>query len=450
MKNKLTKEEFIRRAREVHKDIYDYSNIEYKNYDTKVCIICPEHGEFWQTPGNHFKGKGCPVCSGNAKLTTEEFIKKGKEKWGNKFDYSKVKYINNTTKVCIIDENGNEFWQTPSNHLSGFDCSKVNIRKNTEDFIKNAKLVHGDKYDYSKVKYVNCKTKVCIICPEHGEFWQIPNNHLKGQGCNKCAIEKNHRLQRKNTEDFIKNAKIVHEDKYNYSKVEYKNNETKVCIICPEHGEFQQTPYVHLYGCGCPKCAGNIQLTTEEFIRRAKKVYKEYDYSKVEYKNNHTKVKIICPKHGEFEITPNSILSGHGCKFCGKNYRIQETLLYEKLKEYFSFEEIVHSYYEKEILGKQEIDIYFPKYKIGVEFQGIQHFKPTDFASYGYEKAKQVYKDNCKRDLKKLNICKKNSITLLYFSNIKEEIEFLGEKIYHEYSEIIEVINKIIKKENEK
>ena len=195
---KITTEEFIEKARKVHGDKYDYSKVKYVNYETKVCIMCPKHGEFWQTPHHHLSRKqGCHLCNGGVNLSTEEFIEKAKEIHGEKYDYSKVKYIDNRTKVCIICPEHGEFWQTPNSHLNGngcFDCSYVErgLKRNstTEEFIEKARKVHGDKYDYSKVKYVNAKTKVCIICPEHGEFLQTPNSHLSGQGCSKCKQSK--------------------------------------------------------------------------------------------------------------------------------------------------------------------------------------------------------------------------------------------------------------------
>ena len=143
------------------------------------------------------------------------------------------------------------------------------FKLNTESFITKAKEVHGDKYDYSKVEYVNNSTKVCIICPIHGEFWQIPNNHLSGNGCNKCSG--NDKL---NTESFITKAKEVHGDKYDYSKVEYINARTKVCIICPVHGEIMIIPNKHLKGYGCNKCKISGKLTKEEFIIKAKEIHR--------------------------------------------------------------------------------------------------------------------------------------------------------------------------------
>ena len=124
----------------------------------------------------------------------------------------------------------------------------------TKSFIEKAKSIHGDKYDYSKVEYVNSHTKVCIICPKHGEFWQLATNHLRGKGCSKCKNESTSKRQVSSKDEFITKARKVHGDKYDYSKVEYINSQTKVCIICPIHGEFWQSPNPHLRGKGCGLC----------------------------------------------------------------------------------------------------------------------------------------------------------------------------------------------------
>ena len=369
--------------------------------------------------------------------------------WGDKFDYSKVNYINNSTKVCIIDRDGNEFWQTPCNHLNGCDCT-VNKLDN-ELFVKRSREIHGDKYDYSKVEYINAKSKVCIICPEHGEFWQLPHGHLNGAGCPKCASLCVKNKLSSNLDKFVNKSHEIHGDKYDYSKVEYINNRTKVCIVCPEHGEFWQIPTNHLKGVGCPKCSGNISKTTKDFIFDSRKVHGDkYDYTKVEYINNHTKVCIVCPEHGEFwQLPENHINKGYGCPKCAKTYRKKETELYETLNRVFTDIDVIHSYYNADILGKQEIDIYFPKYKIGIEFQGEQHFNPIDFGGYGEVTADKFFKENQLRDKKKKEICNLNNITLLYYSNVDVDV-FLGETIYHTYADLIERINQIIKKEGEK
>ena len=191
-----------------------------------------------------------------SKITTNEIIAKAKLVHGDKYDYSKVDYVKDYIKVCIICPEHGEFWQRPHAHLQGQGCPKCKSKKQTcttDEFIAKAKKIHGDKYDYSKVKYIDTKSKVCVVCPEHGEFWQTPHNHLSGQGCPKCGVEK----QTSTKEEFIKKAKEIHGDKYDYSKVDYSNAHTKVCIICPNHGEFWQTPNNHLRGHGCPKCKRN-------------------------------------------------------------------------------------------------------------------------------------------------------------------------------------------------
>ncbi|HDV2027851.1 TPA: GIY-YIG nuclease family protein [Escherichia coli] len=183
-------------------------------------------------------------------------------------------------------------------------------KKTTEQFIAEAKAVHGDKYDYSKVEYKGYKTKVKIICPIHGEFEQTPSDHINhGNRCPKCAG--NAPLD---TETFIARAKEVHGDKYDYSKTVYKGARDKVVIICPIHGEFKQKPSNHLSGYGCKGCKTK---TAEEFITDARKIHgNKYDYSKVEYVNSHTNVIIVCPEHGEFKQKPSNHLAGKGCTEC--------------------------------------------------------------------------------------------------------------------------------------
>ena len=210
-------------------------------------------------------------------------------------------------------------------------------KMSTDEFIRRARIVHGDKYDYSKSDCENRdnKGRVCIICHkldgdgnEHGEFWQRPNSHIRGDGCRKCSNENtsriNSRKQSKTREEFITDANNVHHGKYSYDKTIYVNSHTKITITCPIHGDFTQTPTNHLQGKGCPKCA-NKEVTRDEFVEKAKLVHGDfYDYSKTNYTNNNTSVIITCPIHGDFEQKPKYHLQGKGCNLCGLTRQVEK------------------------------------------------------------------------------------------------------------------------------
>lgn len=195
-------EEVLKKFKEIHGDRYDYSLAQYKGVGVRIAIICKEHGVFYQTPSNHLQGKGCPQCNGTRLKTHEEILQDFRKVHGDKYDYSKINYVNDSTKVCIIchekDKNGNEhgeFWQRPNDHKHGKGCPKCKADKTSkrcldtkEDFINKSRKVHGDKYDYSKVDYCGDTVPVCIICKKHGEFWQKPNKHKQGSGCPLCNL----------------------------------------------------------------------------------------------------------------------------------------------------------------------------------------------------------------------------------------------------------------------
>ena len=325
-----TTDEFIEEAKLIHGDRYDYSKVDYKYSNKNVIITCKIHGDFLQRPANHTNSKqGCPKCGGSIKSNTIEFIEKSTKIHGDKYDYSKVNYMDAHTKIIITCKIHGDFQQTPASHLNGNGCNKCAIiirsdisRKTLEEFIEKSILVHGDKYDYSKVDYKLSDTKVIIICKIHGDFQQTPASHLIGQGCRKCGIIFTANKNRKTLEEFIEKSILVHGDKYDYSKVDYKSSNTKIIIICKIHGDFEQTPHSHLVGQGCCKCshinsAEKRKTTLEEFIERAKLVHEDkYDYSKVDYINADIKVIITCKIHGDFNQVPNSHLAGSGCKKC--------------------------------------------------------------------------------------------------------------------------------------
>jgi len=183
------------------------------------------------------------------KLTIKNFIQKAKSVHGNKYDYSETNYVNSQLKVIIICKKHGKFLQTPNSHLNGTNCKKCKHKiPSTKEFINKANKIHNNKYSYSKVNYINAKTKVIIICKKHGEFLQTPNSHLNGTNCKKCSSKK------MSLGEFIKKANKVYNNKYDYSKVNYVKSRTKIIIICPVHGKFLQRPDFHLKNRGCKKC----------------------------------------------------------------------------------------------------------------------------------------------------------------------------------------------------
>lgn len=186
---KLSTDIFIKKAKIIHNDIYDYSEVAYKNMNTKVCITCINHGIFLQLPGNHLSGQKCPKCCKNFKYTTETFIKKANEIYSNLYDYSITEYHNINTKIKIKCNTHGIFEQIPQYHLSGYGCQKCsNIVRNTDDFIVKSNIIHKNIYDYSQSNYLGTREQIKIICKIHGIFSQSPNDHLSGNGCQKCAI----------------------------------------------------------------------------------------------------------------------------------------------------------------------------------------------------------------------------------------------------------------------
>lgn len=219
-------------------------------------------------------------------------------------------------------------------------------KKTTEQFIKEATEKHGDKYEYSKVVYTKKDNKIIITCKTHGDFEQIPNSHLRGYGCQKCGGN-----YRYDTNEFIEKSKLIHGETYDYSITNYKNNQTKLKIICIKHGEFEQKPNNHLKGSGCPNCKGDKvaikqKKPIEKFIKEAiEKFGYIYNYSKVNYKNAYTNIIIICEEHGEFLQTPKSHLKGFGCIKCyGKYTLTQEEFINNSKKIHNINNEPIYNY----------------------------------------------------------------------------------------------------------
>jgi hypothetical protein len=306
------------------------------------------------------------------KDTTQSFIEKSLEKFGNILNYNKVHYKNSRSKVCLVCNIHGEFYQTPMIHLSSSNpCPKCSHKVPTqEDLIKKFNDKHGNKYDYSLVKYKSFSDKIKIICPLHGEFEQHVGAHLSGRGCGYCAENIQH------TKDiFVTKAQLVHGTEYDYTLVEYINNSTKVKIICKEHGVFEQTPANH-YKYGCLICSGKYLKTN--FIEQASIAHNNrYDYSLVSYKGMFKKVKIICPVHGVFEQIPsNHLHHKKGCSKCVGVISRGET-------EWLDLIGITTRQHVIKINGKRfKVDGYDPNTKTVYEYNGdFWHGNPKLYPS---------------------------------------------------------------------
>ena len=204
-------------------------------------------------------------------------------------------------------------------------------RLSHSQFIDRSSEIHDYKYNYKKTIYKNKRTKICITCPIHGDFFQCAENHMSGQGCSKCGTLKRSET-RISKKDFVKEAQKVHGDKYDYSISKYIGVRRKVDIICRVHGVFSVSAGNHIHRkSGCMKCSMAFKpqtqpISNEKFISRATKVHNnKYDYSKVIYKHMHSKIKIICKHHGEFTQEAHSHVKGHGCPTCGHYISSGET-----------------------------------------------------------------------------------------------------------------------------
>lgn len=254
-----TQDAFIQQAVAIHGDRYDYSKVQYNGTHAKVCITCNKCGkEFFQTPHNHLEGQTCPWCAGKKK-NTEMFKDELRNIYGDIYNLDDVVYVNAATPVKLVCSKHGAFEKKPKDLLCGRGCvscgNESAARKLSEqkrytqdDFVRISKEKHGDKYDYSQSKYICSSSKVYIICPDHGGFWQIAGEHMQGTACPKCAGHN------KTTEEFKEQLKAVHGNTYILDKVVYVNAETKVCMVCKKHGDFFVIPNNVLNGNGCPQC----------------------------------------------------------------------------------------------------------------------------------------------------------------------------------------------------
>lgn len=270
------------------------------------------------------------------RLTKDQFVAKARAVHGDCFDYSSVDYVNSHTKILIRCVSHGEFTQKPSNHLSGFGCLKCGHRmagqyhkKDTDSFILDAQAVHGDAYNYSKTVYKGAREPLSVICRTHGIFEQLAYAHLRSsprEACLKCSYAGRGDRSLLSCDAFLQRADVIHQGRYDYSKVAsgFNGANKAVSIVCREHGEWRQLPAAHLSGKGCQKCADvrlgdQFRKSTDDFVSDARRVHGDiYDYCDVEYNGAFKNVTIICAIDGSFEQSPTSHLAGIGCPRCSR------------------------------------------------------------------------------------------------------------------------------------
>ena len=302
---------------------------------------------------------------------------------------------------------------------------------NTELFVSRSKSLYKDRYDYSKVKYINNRNKIMIICKVHGIFSVWPSAFLQGHSCSKCA-----HVKILNSDDFINRAKSIHETKYDYSITEYEDYNKKIKIICKHHGIFEQKPSIHLRGHGCPLCgiiSSNIVKRKKEFKANLKynkdniyeKFYKVhnniYEYNKETFKSMNNKLEIYCFKHGSFYQTGFNHIRGHGCPVCKESsgeLTINE-ILTKKGINFF------RQYRFKECKNELPLpfDFYLPELKICIEYDGKQHFEESSI----YYSPKIIIND----EIKTL-YCKNNGIRIVRipYWDLKNIPEIINKEVF--------------------
>ena len=267
------------------------------------------------------------------------------------------------------------------------------------------------------MNYINNATKVIIICPIHGEFEQRPGTHLRGAGCPKCKFDKLRKIRKKDTEQFIIEAKLVHGDRYNYDKTIYTGCQNSIIVTCPKHGDYEINAYRHLIDGNCPYCSGKHNLET--FIEKANKVHNNYySYNNSTYISSKDLIKITCPVHGDFEQVASDHLRGAGCPKCYRSHG--ETKIAKLLSEKNVIYKEQHKVHSNNRIYKIDFYIEYNNKKYAIEYNGIQHYEPVDY--FGGE---EKFISQQQRDFELKIYCQNNNIKLFeikYDSNIEDEL----------------------------
>lgn len=356
---KYTQQEFIDKAKSIHGDKYDYSKVVYVNNKTRITLICPKHGEFTIRPFNHIvSGDGCSACRYEAKYDLKYYIDKLLAKYPNLnisknqdlTEKVKRRELGNILLSCpmhgdykvklkwLIDNTGKT--DRGNIALKCPKCYKKELEKKREDKLEEAREAlrksrdiekevydkFGNKYELITKDYKSPTMKLTLKCEKHGYFLINLLKLEESEGCPNCVAD-----ERFN--EFLIKAKEIHGDAYEYKKGGFRGKLTDlVHLVCPKHGVQPMRAQTILSGTGCKQCylerdgSRFVKYSNDSVLERIKAIHGDtYDYSLFKYGGSEVKVKLICKHHGVFEITPHSLLKGHGCYQCGRESHTTKT-----------------------------------------------------------------------------------------------------------------------------
>ena len=452
---RLTKEEWIAKARSVHGDRYDYSRVEYKGQEYNVIIGCDIHGWFSQNAASHTNaGCGCNDCAiiyraKKKNMTTSQFITRAREIHGDKYDYSRSIYTKARKNLIIgCRECGSWFPQTPMSHTHGTkahgcpDCGRKKAHANRsresyqldplisqDEFIFRLKAIFEGTIDTSMTIFTGVKNDVKIRCVRCDLIYEQNGARLLSgkQGCKECRYKRTSESQIKTTAQWVIEAIGIHGNDFDYSEVEYAGKEERVIITCNTcQTRFHPQANVHLSGKGsCPECryvksSESKRIPMREILDRCIEVHGdryEYPWDESEYKNSTTEMPIVCRKHGEFSMRPvNHYGREQGCVKCLKK---TQTKLFEFIQRILPGHKVRYDFKHHEMRFSKsnhpmEIDIWIPELQLGIEYQGELHF----FEHWSHRNASDTRHHDTlsavqERDEEKRVACKQQGITLL-------------------------------------
>lgn len=409
---------FLTEAQKVHGGDYDYRNVVWVNSGTSISVVCKAHGPFSITPKAHTgkTAQGCKTCTQekwgrDRKGTTEGFIEKSKQKYGDQFSYEGLDYTNWSTPVRMTcQKHDKDFQVMPQYHLQSGGCPVCAKRRRAlststpfSDFLLRAREAHGEVYEYDELTYKGIAKPVKILCQIHGWFEQVGYVHTRSKvGCPSCTS----RIPI-SQDEAIRRIYALHGEGLDYSLINFKGTHIPFKLRCIRHDHsFEALLHnvLNSRGNGCKVCSLESSsavnsITFEEFLRRAKEVYPNL-YSYKDYVNMTSPLTVTCPTHGEFTQVAYEHLRGYGCPQCNINKIEQEISNYLKslgVEVEQSNRKILRS-----LKGNpMELDIFLPTLNIAVEVNGVL------WHSERYGKDKHYH-------LHKTTECEKQGIQLIH------------------------------------